>query len=174
MKITIIGSPGSGKSTLAAKLHKILNIPLFHLDQYFWKPGWQTSDREEFKKIHHRLCDASEWIIEGMATWLFDYRAEEADIIIFIDMPLYLCFYRIFKRAFFNFGKVFFSSAPDCPERFPSREFLRYVWVFDKKQRPLIKEILSWYENDHKKKIFVVKNKREMENLIFCFMKRQV
>ena len=47
MKIAIIGVPGSGKSTLAFKLHKILHIPLFHLDQYFWQPGWQRPDREE-------------------------------------------------------------------------------------------------------------------------------
>ena len=174
MKIAIIGSPGSGKSTLAAKLHKILNIPLFHLDQYFWKPGWQLPDLVGFKKIHHQLCDAPEWIIEGMATWLFDYRAEEADIIIFIDMPRYLCFYRIFKRAFFNFGKVFFSSAPGCPERFPSREFLRYIWIFDKRQRPLIKEILGWYENDPKKKVFVVKNTQEINALIEKFKSKNV
>lgn len=63
MKIAIIGSPGSGKSTLALKLHKILHIPLFHIDQYFWKPDWQTPDRQEFRKIHDQLCDAPEWII---------------------------------------------------------------------------------------------------------------
>ncbi|MGB8367454.1 MAG: AAA family ATPase [Candidatus Babeliales bacterium] len=39
MKIAIIGCPGSGKSTLAARLHKILNISFYHLDQYDWKPG---------------------------------------------------------------------------------------------------------------------------------------
>lgn len=51
MKIALIGSPGSGKSTLAVTLHTITGIPRYHLDQYFWKPGWQRPDREEFKKI---------------------------------------------------------------------------------------------------------------------------
>ncbi len=46
MKIAIVGNPGSGKSTLAVKLQKILGISLYHLDQYFWKPGWQRSDCE--------------------------------------------------------------------------------------------------------------------------------
>jgi adenylate kinase family enzyme len=135
MKIAIIGSPGSGKSTLALKLHKILHIPLFHIDQYFWKPHWQKPAREEFKKIHDKLCDAPEWIIEGMALSHSYYRFDRTDIIIFLDIPTYVCFYRIFKRAFTNFGKVFFSSAPGCREGFPSWEFLGYVWGFHRNQK---------------------------------------
>ena len=71
MKIAIIGNSGSGKSTLAFQLHKILHLPLFHLDQYFWKPGWQRPNRDEFAKIHNNLCDGNAWIIEGMAIRLY-------------------------------------------------------------------------------------------------------
>lgn len=166
MKIAIIGSPGSGKSTLALKLHKILHIPLFHIDQYFWKPNWQRPDREEFRRVHNELCDKYEWIIEGMAIRHLEYRIERADIIIFLDIPLYVCLYRIFKRAFTNFGKVFFSSAPGCPERFPDREFLTYVWHFNKRQKPEVREMLEWYED---KKIFVVKNQRDLGDVIKYF-----
>ncbi len=167
MKIAIIGSPGSGKSTLALKLHKILHIPLFHIDQYFWKPGWQRPDRQEFAKIHDQLCDAPEWIMEGMATRHFEYRLQKADVIIFLDTPLYVCLYRIFKRAFFNFGKVFFSSAPGCVERWPDHEFLKYVWNFNKKQKPEVMALLEKYKND--KKIFVVKNQRDLDELVKNF-----
>ena len=167
MKIAIIGNPGSGKSTLAVKLHKILHIPLFHLDQYFWQPGWQRPDRAEFAKAHNQLCDTPEWIIEGMATRLFDYRLQQADVIIFLDIPLYVCLYRIFKRAFLNFGKVVFSSAPGCPEKFPDREFLTYVWNFNSKQKPEVLAFLQTCSKD--KKIFVVKNQRDLESLIKIF-----
>ena len=167
MKIAIIGSPGSGKSTLAFKLHKILHIPLFHIDQYFWKPGWQRPDREEFRKIHEQLCDAPEWIIEGMAISHFEYRINKADVIIFLDVPLYVCLYRIFKRAIFNFGKVRFSSAPGCEERWPDHEFLTYVWNFNKKQKPAVLDLFKKYQKD--KKIFVIKNKRDLDELIKSF-----
>lgn len=167
MKIAIIGSPGSGKSTLALQLHKILNIPLFHLDQYFWKPGWQRPDREEFKKIHHKLCDNDSWIIEGMAVRLFDLRAQQADIIIFLDVSLYICLYRIFKRAFLNFGKVGFSSAAECPEKIPDWEFLKYVLFFNKRYKPEVKKILKYYEGQ--KKIFVIKNQFDIDELIKQF-----
>ena len=164
MKIAIVGNSGSGKSTLALQLHKMLHIPLFHLDQYFWKPGWQRPDRDEFAKTHHKLCDGDSWIIEGMAIRLFDYRIERADIIIFLDMPLSFCLYRIFKRSFLNFGKIFFSSAPGCPERFPDLEFLKYVWNFNTKQKPEIEKLLYKYKNQ--KKIFVIKNKQQLDELI--------
>lgn len=36
-KICIFGRPGSGKSTFALQLHKKLNLPLYHLDKYFYK-----------------------------------------------------------------------------------------------------------------------------------------
>ena len=62
MKIAIIGNAGSGKSTLALKVSRITGIPLYHLDQYFWKPGWQGPDRDEFEKIHNQLCDRNSWI----------------------------------------------------------------------------------------------------------------
>jgi len=167
MKIAIIGNPGSGKSTLAVKLHNILRIPLFHLDQYFWKSGWQQPDRAEFAKAHNQLCDKPEWIIEGMATRLFDYRLQRADVVIFLDVPLYICLYRIFKRAFLNFGKVFFSSAPGCKERLPSREFLAYVWNFNNKQKPEVMAFLQACSTD--KKVFVVKKKRQLDDVIKYF-----
>lgn len=167
MKIAIIGSPGSGKSTLAYKLHTILGIPLFHLDQYFWKPGWQRPDRDEFAKMHHQLCDGDSWIIEGMAIRLFDYRIEHADTIIFLDRPLYFCLYRIFKRALLNFGKVFFSSAPGCPERFPGWEFLKYVWNFRNVQKPEVERLLHKFKGQ--KKIFIVKNEKKLGEVIERF-----
>lgn len=61
----IIGCAGSGKTTLAFKLHKKLNLPLIHLDQHYWKPGWKRSDLYEFAQIHDNFCQTDKWIIEG-------------------------------------------------------------------------------------------------------------
>lgn len=172
MKIAIVGNPGSGKSTLAAKLHTITDIHLYHLDQYFWKPGWQRPNRAEFAKVHHELCERDSWIIEGMAVRHFDYRAEKADVIIFLDIPLWLCLYRIFKRAITCYGKVRDSSAKDCPERMPSWEFLSYVWNFNRKHKPIVESLLEKYKDE--KKIFVVKNNAELNKLIKKFESKAI
>lgn len=168
-RIAIIGNAGSGKSTLALKLHKLLGLPLYHLDQYFWKPGWIEPDLEEFAKIHKELCDRDSWIIEGMAIRFADYRLQRADIIIFLDVPTYLCLYRILKRAIFHFGREYFSSAKGCPERGPSLKFLKFIWNFNRERKPVVKELLKKYRNG--KKIFVVKREEDFKMIFQNFSK---
>jgi adenylate kinase family enzyme len=164
MKIAIIGNAGSGKSTLGETLHKKLGIPLYYLDQYYWKPGWQKPESAEFEKEHHQLCDKDEWIIEGVATRLFDYRASKADVIIFLDISPWLCLYRVFKRCLLNFGKVRDSSAPGCHEIMPSIQFLKFIWRFDKERKPLIEDLLEKYSTT--KKIFIVKNTDDFKKVV--------
>lgn len=164
MKIAIIGNCGSGKSTLGFKLHTLLKAPLYHLDQYFWQPGWQEPDRSEFQKIHNRLCDRQSWIIEGMAIRFFEYRIQKADVVIFLDIPTYVCLYRVCKRAVTHFGKVYFASAPGCPERGPDRKFLKFIWSFSRDKKPVIQALLRQYKDT--KKIFVIKNERELHELV--------
>lgn len=103
-----------------------------------------------------------------MATRYFEYRLARADVVIFLDVPLYICLYRVFKRAFTHFGRAFFASAPGCPESFPSREFLTYVWNFNTEQKPHVVALLSQYKDD--KKVFVVTNQQDLDQLINNFL----
>ena len=167
MKIAIIGNAGSGKSALGFKLHKMLDLPIFHLDQYFWKPNWKEPNYVEFEKAHNQLCDQKEWIIEGMNTRILEYRITTADIVIFLDFPRYLCLFRVFKRVITNFGKVNFSSAEGCPERLPDFKFLKFIWHFKNKQKLRIETLIRKYEK--KKKFFIIKNKADLNKLIKKF-----
>lgn len=164
MKIAIIGNSGSGKSTLGVKLSKALNIPLYHLDQYYWQPGWQEPDYFEFTQIHNDLCDQENWIIEGMNCRILEYRFLSANIIIFLDIPAYKCLYRVIKRSLMNFGKVRTSSAKGCPEKIPDLKFLKFILTFSKMRKPKIDFLLQYYTDG--KKIFVLKNKTQMKNFI--------
>ena len=47
-KIIVIGCPGSGKSTFSKALHKIIGIPLFHLDMLFWNADKTTVEKAVF------------------------------------------------------------------------------------------------------------------------------
>lgn len=51
-KVMVVGSSGSGKSTFSRQLSKILKVPVYHLDMYFWKPNWQMMRYDEQIKIH--------------------------------------------------------------------------------------------------------------------------
>lgn len=169
MRFSIVGNAGSGKSTLAEQVRHILNLPLYHLDQYFWQQGWQRPDRAQFAIIHYDLCDKDSWI---MAIRHFDYRAKQADIIVFLNVPLWRCLYRIFKRALLDYGKVRNSSAKECPERMPTVEFLRYVWKFNQKQKPVIQKLLEKYKNV--KKVFVLRSRKEIDKFLSTLRDYQI
>lgn len=163
MRIAIIGCPGSGKSVFSAELHYIRDLPLFHLDQYYFKPNWERRDPQEFKEIHDLLCDQQDWIIDGTATSFFPYRAQKADIIVVFETPLYVCLYRIFKRAFQHFGKVYDFSAQGCQEGFPDWVFFKYVWTFNKEKKPELERVIAQQVG---KKIYRVSTTKQVEELL--------
>ena len=64
-RILIIGCSGSGKSTLARALGEKLDIPVVHLDQLWWKEGWENVTREEFDSRLAMAMNGDQWIIDG-------------------------------------------------------------------------------------------------------------
>lgn len=163
-RIAIIGNAGSGKSTLTQKLQAITGLPVYYLDQYFWKPGWVRTDPDEYKKAHDAICAQEEWIIDGINLRVLEYRIQRADIVVFLDIPTYLCIWRIFKRTYANYGKETPSSAKGCPERFNWAfiKFLKWVWDFNKKYPSAIKELCK----AHGKKLYVLRTQKEVNEFI--------
>ncbi|MFZ3034860.1 MAG: hypothetical protein WA138_12715 [Parvibaculum sp.] len=48
-RILIIGGPGGGKSTLTRALMQKLDLPVTHLDQIWWTPGWIPRDLDDYR-----------------------------------------------------------------------------------------------------------------------------
>ena len=42
-KVLVVGPSGAGKSSMSCKLRDILNLPLYHLDNIFWKDGQNSA-----------------------------------------------------------------------------------------------------------------------------------
>ena len=161
-KIAIIGCAGSGKTTLALKLKKKLNLPLYHLDQYYWKPNWERVDAESFAQAHRELCNQDSWIIEGSYTKWLPVRAEAADCIIFLDVPRMVCLWRVVKRSFIHRGEEIEGSPKGCFQRIMSRkyfEFLLWIWNYETRNRREILAILTQYPH---KKVYIVRSEGEL------------
>lgn len=116
-RVIVIGCAGSGKSTLSQKLHTTLQLPVIHLDTYYWKANWQATANEEWDAKVNDFALIDRWIIDGNYSRTLDIRIKRADLIVFLDMPRWLCMYRIIKRRIQYHGKTRPDLNKDCPEK---------------------------------------------------------
>ncbi|MGL5836297.1 MAG: DNA topology modulation protein [Waterburya sp.] len=167
-KVAIIGSCGAGKSTLAVNLGKELDLPVIHLDAYYWQSGWQGIDAQEWRQIQQKLIKGNSWIIDGNYGNTLDIRLAAADTVIWLDFNRYLCLGRVFQRYLKYFGKTRPDMAANCPERL-TREFIQYVWDFPQVHRSRIMDQLAKYQQQENKQIIILQNSRQVLNLLEGF-----
>ena len=102
MRLYIVGSVASGKTTLAKKLSQKLNIPYYELDKIVHQKTdngrYKRTPEEQVEVIKGIDCCTSGWIIEGTYRKSCHLLFELADVILFIDTPLWKRKYRIFSR----------------------------------------------------------------------------
>ncbi len=166
-KITIVGNAGSGKTTLAFQLQEKLNLPLYHLDQYYWLPGWQRVGLERYAELQTELCNKDEWIIEGAYIRVLHERIYHADVVIFLDMPPSLCIWRVVKRSIMHFGSVIPGNPQGCRQQlFGMRffEFLKWVWGFNKQYRLMIVSLLEMYKDT--KQIYLLQSCEQVDHFL--------
>ena len=135
-RVVILGCSGTGKSTLARRLGAKTGLPVVHLDALFWEPGWRESDPAVFRQRVTEALAGGRWITDGIFnSKTFDLRLPQADLIIWIEQPLALRLWRVTWRALRYQGQTRPDMGPDCPEK-SDLEFLKYIWNFDRKNRP--------------------------------------
>ena len=130
-RVMIIGGPGSGKSTLAKRVSAITGLPLYHMDQLHFLPGWVEKPKGEWLELIAKIAAREEWITEGGYSATFPIRMPRADTIIWLDLPRLVCFPRVLKRLILHYGRVRGDAAPGCPERL-DLDFLKWAWTFNK------------------------------------------
>lgn len=127
-RVLVIGSPGAGKSTFSIQLAAKTGLPLVHLDDVYWKPGWVRPAKAEWVHLVEQLTAADAWILDGNYTSTLKQRAALADEVIVLRYSRLLCLYRAVTRALFN-------RRPDRKDlgREPlNSEFLSFIWGFPK------------------------------------------
>ncbi len=166
-KIIVAGvSAGVGKSTFAAELGGILDLPVYHLDAYHWKPGWKEADKAEFKEAQHMMVQGECWIIEGNYSSTFDIRLEQADTFIYLELPLRVCLYRVLKRWLTNIGKVRPDMAPGCPEQM-EWAFLKFIiTTYAERKVAMRRRMRNFLKARDGNQVIVLTNKKEIESFL--------
>ncbi|MCC5894740.1 MAG: AAA family ATPase [Alkalibacterium sp.] len=164
-RVTIVGPSGSGKSTLARELGKTFGLPVFHMDQLFFKPGWVERTRPELKEAVNKLILENEhWVIEGNYSQTLPSRMAQSTHVIFLDYPRHIYVYRVVKRLLMTYGRVREDMAPGCPERIDTA-FLTYVWAFKSKRRDKLMAIVQSNLSDQSE-LIIFKHPSECEHYI--------
>lgn len=163
-RVLIIGCSGSGKSTLARALGERTGLPVIHLDQEYFGPGWKEPRREVWRERIVRLVARDAWLMDGNYSSTFDLRMPRADTVVFVDMPTWLCLWRVITRTMVHYKKIRASSAPGCPERFDAH-FLHYVRGYNKTRRPGILRSLEAARGDGKA-VYVLSSRRAVKRFL--------
>jgi adenylate kinase family enzyme len=140
-RILVIGCPGAGKSTFARRLQHQTELPIISLDAEFWRPGWIATPRAAWRQRVATLVASDRWIMDGNYYASLDLRLPRADVVIWFDLPRWLCLSRVTKRVALSYGRVRPEMAAGCPERFEVA-FMRYIWNFNTVEAPQIREAL--------------------------------
>ncbi len=138
-RIIVVGCPGSGKSTLSRKLRDITGLPLFHLDNIWWKANGTHVTREEFDIRLAEVIGGESWIIDGNYSRTLEVRIKACDTLIFLDFDEDVCMSGITERV----GK----KHSDIPwiERSVSPELAETVRGYRGEQRPKLIGLLEKY-----------------------------
>ncbi len=156
-KIILIGCPGSGKTTLATKLGSKLNIPIHHLDKYFWKENRKHLTQEEFREVQDDLMATDTWILDGNFTKSIDNRIVNADTVIFLDFPKALSLFRYVKRYINHFGTVRNDMGGGNTDTLQWK-FIKFVLTFPKEE---IYSMIKEYSGE--RKVYILKNQKEVD-----------
>ena len=154
-KIIIIGCSGSGKSTFARKLHDVTGMPIYHLDNLFWKADRTHISRDEFDARLNEYMQKDSWIIDGDYSRTYEMRIAACDTVIFLDYGEAVCMQGITERV----GKV----RDDMPwtEDELDPELVEMVQQYEKKNKPVLQKLFRKYPT---KEVITFHNRDEAMN----------
>jgi adenylate kinase family enzyme len=138
-RIVILGCAGSGKTTLARKLGERTGAPVICLDA-IWQPHWGENDVPTFRSLMTQAHAVDAWISDGnFALATFDIRLARATLVIWLERSRLSCAARAITRLFkrgeaHRIGKL--------------TEVLKFIWKFDRVNRPLIETARISYGRD--------------------------
>ncbi|WP_110065328.1 topology modulation protein [Cytobacillus oceanisediminis] len=161
-RIMVIGiSAGAGKSTFAREVGEALGIEVIHLDAIFWKPGWVESELEEFSAAQRGIVKKQQWIMEGNYSNTFDIRADMCDTVIYLELPLYICLYRVLKRWITNIGRTRADMAEGFQEKmdWPFIKFI--ITTYGPRKKKMAERLMKFHAAG--KKVIVLRSQEEIE-----------
>ncbi|MBC7478174.1 MAG: AAA family ATPase [Pseudorhodobacter sp.] len=144
-RVMVVGQPGSGKSWLAVRIGARLGVPVYHMDQITWAPGWVERGHDERVARCAAVEAGDAWVFDGNFSATAANRVARADQVVWLDAPVWRRLWAVTWRKVTGLGRVRADMAPGCPEGL-GREawtFYRYIWATRATGRDRIAAVLK-------------------------------
>lgn len=135
MKLFIFGPPGAGKSSLALGIGEQLNLPVYHVDHYFFKGPDIHLPADEALQVLKEAIPEEDWIVEGNHGAAIDFLAGQAEHVILLEVHPLICVFRVIKRYFQNDPALKKAISAGWKETF-SWQFIRFILFLFPKSFP--------------------------------------
>jgi adenylate kinase family enzyme len=142
-RVAVIGTSGAGKTTISRLLADRLGLRHIELDAMFWLPNWQQPDRDEFRSRVITILDANpEWVADGNYSSAQDAILERADTVVWLDVGLFTCLWRVFSRALrrARTAEVMWGTNRETWRRVVGRDSLSWWVITTHRRRRLLTE----------------------------------
>lgn len=153
-KFIILGCSGSGKSTFAKGLQVRTGLPLFHLDNVWWRADRTHIPREEFDAKLADILAGERWIVEGDYSRTYEVRFKACDTVVFLDFPEKVCMEGIAERV----GK--FRTDIPWQEDTLDDELVRLVRNYATENRPVVYSLIKKYNT---KQVLIFRSRAESD-----------
>jgi hypothetical protein len=101
MKIAVTASAsGSGKTTVGRELARRLGVPFVELDALVHGPNWTETPDDELRELLAPVLAGEGWVIDGgYRRKIGDLVLGQADVVVWIDLPLHVWLPRLLRRT---------------------------------------------------------------------------
>lgn len=101
-RIALVGGSGAGKTTLGKALAKCIQGVFIEVDAIQHKAGWEKASDNEIHAAIQIAFDGNErWVIDGICEReVGDLVSSQADVIVWLDLPLCVKLVRLFRRSY--------------------------------------------------------------------------
>jgi adenylate kinase family enzyme len=139
----------------------LLGLPLVHIDAHYWRnvEGRRVESTPAEWVEHHRELLAGEWwIIDGTKLGVLPERLDAADTVIYLDLSTQARISGVLRRRVRFRGQL--RPELGVHDRV-NWEFVRWIWSFRRRQRPLMLELLRDFDGE----VIVVTRRRDLQDL---------
>lgn len=157
-RIVVVGPSGAGKSYFSKKLASILKLPLYHLDNIWWRDDKTHISRDDFDNKLLEILKKDKWIIDGDYSRTYEMRMDACDTIIFLDYSLKSCLAGVEERL----GE----KRVDLPwvEEELDDDFKKWIINWKKDILPKLMSLLNKYKES--KEVYIFKTRKDANDYL--------